>query len=381
MLADKSLESLKSTLRLKLFRLKLIKLFRQLYPLFKKSNRKQIKKNVFSRLSSLVSSNTNLKRKKPRFLKYMKASGSRISSYITSRSVFTNSYQSHSLGRNLFLLLLWRLSKNKRFRILKFKKSNKQKYRSSSKTSIHKFYRKTKTKTKFFKNRLSRLLNEPFSKVLKNKSKLGLKKRLNKTVKKVPPIKASKLKPVLKTTNLKFEKKRGRKHFNKFTPKPPKTRAQKFLGRFFRKRRLRKRVRYIRWKSDLLSNFILSYYFTTFKSIAYLNVYSSPSNTIANLSDKFGNVLSRCSGGSVQNGAFKKAMRSKPYPARSVGEHLAEFAKDSKIKYVFVRYNGIGRKRKSVVKPFQVKRIRILGVVDLTKFPHNGCRKSHRPRK
>nr|YP_007890705.1 ribosomal protein S11 [Jakoba libera]AGH24199.1 ribosomal protein S11 [Jakoba libera] len=113
--------------------------------------------------------------------------------------------------------------------------------------------------------------------------------------------------------------------------------------------------------------------FTKHKSgkLALLHVNASSNNTIISLCDKKGEVKYSSSCGQM---LFKGAKRSTSYAAQAAACDLASKGKDAGYTQGIVLIKGFGSGRASVLKGFSLGGISILAIIDVTPFPHNGCR-------
>ncbi len=100
-------------------------------------------------------------------------------------------------------------------------------------------------------------------------------------------------------------------------------------------------------------------------------IFSSYNNTIINIADPRGNVLSWASAGAI---GFKGAKKSTPFAASKVAETLADRIKKIGIERVKVFVKGIGSGRESAIRSLAARGIEIDSIKDITPIPHNGCR-------
>ena len=104
---------------------------------------------------------------------------------------------------------------------------------------------------------------------------------------------------------------------------------------------------------------------------------SSFNNTLITITDKDGNVVSWASGGLV---GFKGSRKSTPFAAQISADQAAKRAMAMGLKEVEVQVVGPGSGRESAVRAIQASGLRVTGVRDRTKIPHNGCRPRKRRR-
>ncbi len=104
---------------------------------------------------------------------------------------------------------------------------------------------------------------------------------------------------------------------------------------------------------------------------------SSFNNTLITITDKDGNVIAWASGGLV---GFKGSRKSTPFAAQISADQVAKRAIAMGLKEVEVQVVGPGSGRESAVRAIQASGLRVTGVRDRTKIPHNGCRPRKRRR-
>jgi small subunit ribosomal protein S11 len=111
------------------------------------------------------------------------------------------------------------------------------------------------------------------------------------------------------------------------------------------------------------------------EGIVYIS--STFNNTIITITDIDGNVVSWATGGSV---GYKGSRKSTPYAASIAAENAIRKAVDMGLTTVEVYVIGPGPGRESAVRQIQASRLKIKGIKDRTKIPHNGCRPRKRRR-
>ena len=104
---------------------------------------------------------------------------------------------------------------------------------------------------------------------------------------------------------------------------------------------------------------------------------SSFNNTLITIADKDGNVVAWGSGGLV---GFKGSRKSTPFAAQISADQAAKRAVAMGLKVVEVQVVGPGSGRESAVRAIQASGLRVTGIRDRTKIPHNGCRPRKRRR-
>lgn len=114
---------------------------------------------------------------------------------------------------------------------------------------------------------------------------------------------------------------------------------------------------------------------TVSEGIVYIK--SSFNNTLITITDKDGNVVASTSGGLV---GFKGSRKSTPFAAQISADQAAKKAVAMGMREVEVQVVGPGSGRESAVRAIQASSLRVTGVRDRTKVPHNGCRPRKRRR-
>jgi len=102
-----------------------------------------------------------------------------------------------------------------------------------------------------------------------------------------------------------------------------------------------------------------------------VNIHSSMNNTIMNVTDLQGNVLTWSSGGKVK---VKGARKGLPITASKVGYEIASFILESGVKSMQIKVHGIGYGRDNAIKAMQLNNVRVLSIEDVTPIAHNGCK-------
>jgi len=115
----------------------------------------------------------------------------------------------------------------------------------------------------------------------------------------------------------------------------------------------------------------------THVSYGVAHIHSTFNNTIINITDKQGNVLSWASGGNV---GFKGARKSTPFAAQIAASQAAKLAQDHGLMEVDVVVQGPGPGRESAIRSLQAAGLQVRLIKDETPIPHNGCRPPKRRR-
>jgi small subunit ribosomal protein S11 len=114
---------------------------------------------------------------------------------------------------------------------------------------------------------------------------------------------------------------------------------------------------------------------TVSEGIVYIK--SSFNNTLITITDKDGNVVAWSSGGLS---GFKGSRKSTPFAAQISADRCAKAAVAAGMSQVEVKVVGPGSGRESAVRAIQASGLKVTGVKDRTRVPHNGCRPRKRRR-
>ena len=107
-------------------------------------------------------------------------------------------------------------------------------------------------------------------------------------------------------------------------------------------------------------------------------IYTSFNNTIAQITDLAGNTIGRVSGGQVTK---HNRLKANPTIAMFIAKRIVEFAKDYKIKSLYVKIKGKtgspgpGPGAHAVVRTLGKEGIKIISISDITKVPRGGPKK------
>src|SRR5213076_2063119 len=109
------------------------------------------------------------------------------------------------------------------------------------------------------------------------------------------------------------------------------------------------------------------------KNVSYgvAHIKSSFNNTIVTITDSEGNVISWASAGNV---GFKGSRKSTPFAAQLAAEAASRRAQEHGVRKVDVFVKGPGAGRETAIRSLQASGLEILGIMDSTPVPHNGCR-------
>ena len=107
------------------------------------------------------------------------------------------------------------------------------------------------------------------------------------------------------------------------------------------------------------------------------HIKSTFNNTIVTITDGAGNALSWASAGNV---GFKGSRKSTPFAAQLAAEAASRRAQEHGVRKVDVFVKGPGAGRETAIRSLQASGLEILGIMDATPVPHNGCRPRKRRR-
>lgn len=107
------------------------------------------------------------------------------------------------------------------------------------------------------------------------------------------------------------------------------------------------------------------------------HIKSTFNNTIVAITDQEGNALSWASAGNV---GFKGSRKSTPFAAQLAAEAASKRAQEHGVRKVDVYVKGPGSGRETAIRSLQASGLEILGIIDVTPVPHNGCRPRKRRR-
>lgn len=106
-------------------------------------------------------------------------------------------------------------------------------------------------------------------------------------------------------------------------------------------------------------------------------VHATFNNTIVTVTDEVGKVLCWSSPGIV---GFKGSRKSTPFAASVAAKDAVKKSKVHGIKDVDVFLRGPGSGKESAIRSIKAEGLNVLGIIDMTPTPHNGCRPS-KPRR
>jgi len=109
------------------------------------------------------------------------------------------------------------------------------------------------------------------------------------------------------------------------------------------------------------------------KNVPYgqAHIHATFNNTIVNMTDQQGNVVTWASAGTA---GFKGSRKSTPYAARMAGEMASKQAVAHGMREVDVFVKGPGPGREAAIRAIQGGGLKVRSITDVTPIPHNGCR-------
>lgn len=115
------------------------------------------------------------------------------------------------------------------------------------------------------------------------------------------------------------------------------------------------------------------------KSINVARVYVNATfnNTLINITDDEGNLISWSSAGHM---GFKGTRKATPYAAQIATENAINKAAVNNIGSYRIYISGVGPGREAAIRVFQARKFPVITVKDITPIPHNGPR-PQKPRK
>jgi len=111
------------------------------------------------------------------------------------------------------------------------------------------------------------------------------------------------------------------------------------------------------------------------KAVAHIK--STFNNTIVNISDIYGNVITWASAGTI---GYKGSRKGTPFAAQLAATSAANKAMDMGVRQVEVLVKGPGSGREAAIRALQAAGLDIRSIKDVTPIPHNGCRPPKRRR-
>jgi small subunit ribosomal protein S11 len=104
----------------------------------------------------------------------------------------------------------------------------------------------------------------------------------------------------------------------------------------------------------------------------FLNLTYTLNNTLMVYTDLTGKTLYSYSCGRLPN--VKKSNRSNYYNILNAINKFSSFLYKKNIKHIYLKLNGIGLTRKTLIKSIKKSKLKIYKIYNLTSKPHNGCK-------
>lgn len=108
-----------------------------------------------------------------------------------------------------------------------------------------------------------------------------------------------------------------------------------------------------------------------------LYVTTSFNNIIISFTNENGDVISWSSAGKM---GFRGSKKNTPYAAQTAARDCAKVAYEAGLRKVRVYVKGPGNGKESAIRTIVEEGIEVIEIVDITAFPHNGCRPPKRRR-
>lgn len=112
-------------------------------------------------------------------------------------------------------------------------------------------------------------------------------------------------------------------------------------------------------------------------AVGQAHIHSSFNNIIVTLANSNGDVISWSSSGKNK---FRGSKKNTPYAAQMSATDCAREAYDLGLRKVKVYVKGPGSGRESAIRTLHNSGIEVVEIMDVTPFPHNGCRPPKRRR-
>jgi len=113
------------------------------------------------------------------------------------------------------------------------------------------------------------------------------------------------------------------------------------------------------------------------KNTGIIFILFTSNNVLCSLTDTKGDLISWTSAGSQRSKGLKKSIPIVIYTAIT---KLANIAFNYGISYIHVRFKGLNKSKKSVLKALNHTSIKLLSIQDVTALPHNGCKNPRKKR-
>ena len=113
------------------------------------------------------------------------------------------------------------------------------------------------------------------------------------------------------------------------------------------------------------------------KNTGIIFILFTSNNVLCSLTDIKGKLVSWTSAGSQRSKGLKKSI---PIVIYSAITKLANIALNHNILHVHVKFKGLSKSKKSILKALNHSSIKLLSIQDVTALPHNGCRNPRKKR-
>ena len=112
-------------------------------------------------------------------------------------------------------------------------------------------------------------------------------------------------------------------------------------------------------------------------AVGQAHIQATFNNVIVSLTNSSGQVISWSSSGKM---GFKGSKKNTPYAAQVAAEDCGREAHDLGLRKIRAFVKGPGAGRESAMRALHNMGIEIIEIIDVTPFPHNGCRPPKRRR-
>ena len=112
-------------------------------------------------------------------------------------------------------------------------------------------------------------------------------------------------------------------------------------------------------------------------AVGEAHIKASFNNIIITLTNAQGQTISWSSAGKL---GFRGSKKNTPYAAQQAAQDASQVAYDAGLRKVKLFVKGPGSGRESAIRTIHNAGIQVMEIVDVTPFPHNGCRPPKRRR-
>ena len=113
------------------------------------------------------------------------------------------------------------------------------------------------------------------------------------------------------------------------------------------------------------------------KNTGIIFILFTSNNVLCSLTDIKGNLISWTSAGSQRSKGLKKSI---PIVVYSAITKLANIALSQGVSHMHIKFKGLSKSKKSILKALNHSNIKLLSIQDVTALPHNGCKNPRKKR-